>query len=51
MRELLPILVACEYSDTVAGAFRARGFETYSCDLRPTEGARAALEGEAHEHG
>lgn len=38
MRELLPILVACEYSDTVASAFRARGFETYSCDLRPTEG-------------
>lgn len=38
MRELLPILVACEYSDTVASAFRARGFEAYSCDLRPTEG-------------
>jgi hypothetical protein len=38
MAELLPILVACEYSDTVAPAFRAFGFDAYSCDLRPTEG-------------
>lgn len=36
--KLLPILVACEYSNTVSGAFRDRGFEVYSCDLRPTEG-------------
>lgn len=33
-----PILVACEYSDTVASAFRAFGFDAYSCDLRPSEG-------------
>ncbi|HEL4805406.1 TPA: hypothetical protein UN084_000905 [Stenotrophomonas maltophilia] len=38
MAELLPILVACEYSDTVASAFRAFGFDAYSCDLRPSEG-------------
>lgn len=37
MREL-PILVACEYSNTVAQAFRDRGHEVYTCDLRPTEG-------------
>ncbi|PWQ87122.1 hypothetical protein DKY64_04735 [Stenotrophomonas maltophilia] len=30
--------MACEYSDTVASAFRTFGFETYSCDLRPSEG-------------
>ena len=34
----LPILIACEYSNTVAQAFRDRGFETYSCDLRASEG-------------
>jgi len=33
-----PILVACEYSDTVASAFRAFGFDAYSCDLRPSDG-------------
>lgn len=38
MPEMLPILVGCEYSDTVSSAFRAQGFEVYSCDLRPTEG-------------
>ena len=38
MADLLPILVACEYSDTVASAFRAFGFDAYSCDLRPSEG-------------
>lgn len=31
MRKRLPILVACEYSDTVASAFRAFGFDVYSC--------------------
>lgn len=38
MADLLPVLIACEYSDTVASAFRARGFDAYSCDLRPSEG-------------
>ena len=32
------ILVACEKSDTVASAFRARGHEVYSCDVEPTDG-------------
>jgi hypothetical protein len=32
------VLVACEYSATVRDAFRARGFEAWSCDLLPTEG-------------
>lgn len=32
------ILVACEYSATVRDAFRARGFDGWSCDLLPTEG-------------
>jgi len=32
------VLVGCEYSATVRDAFRARGFEAWSCDLLPTEG-------------
>lgn len=32
------VLVACEFSGTVSAAFRQRGFESYSCDLLPTEG-------------
>jgi site-specific DNA-cytosine methylase len=31
-------LVACEYSATVRDAFRAKGFDAWSCDLLPTEG-------------
>lgn len=34
------VLVACEYSATVRDAFRARGFDAWSCDLLPTEGER-----------
>ena len=34
----LRVLVACEYSATVRDAFRARGFNAWSCDLLPTEG-------------
>lgn len=34
----LRVLVACEYSATVRDAFRARGFDAWSCDLLPTEG-------------
>jgi site-specific DNA-cytosine methylase len=30
--------VACEFSATVRDAFRARGHDTWSCDLLPTEG-------------
>lgn len=32
------VLVACEFSQRVTRAFRARGHEAYSCDLLPTEG-------------
>lgn len=32
------VLVACEYSATVRDAFRARGFDAWSCDLLPTDG-------------
>jgi len=31
----LKILIACEESQTVAAAFRALGYEAYSCDLQP----------------
>lgn len=34
----LRVLVACEYSATVRDAFRARGFDAWSCDLLPSEG-------------
>ncbi len=33
-----PILIGCEYSATEREAFAARGFEAWSCDLKPTEG-------------
>lgn len=31
------VLVACEYSGAVRRAFRARGFDAWSCDLLPSE--------------
>ncbi len=34
----MSVLVACEFSQMVTAALRARGVEAYSCDLRPTEG-------------
>lgn len=33
----MKVLVACEYSGAVSGAFRASGHEAWSCDLLPTE--------------
>jgi hypothetical protein len=33
------ILVACEESQVVTSAFRACGYEAYSCDILPTSGA------------
>ncbi len=42
------VLVACEYSATVRDAFRARGFDAWSCDLLPTEGdAQWHIQGDA----
>lgn len=34
----LPILIGCEESQTICAAFRAAGFDAYSCDLQPTRG-------------
>lgn len=34
----LPILIGCEESQTITKAFRAAGFDAYSCDLQPTRG-------------
>ena len=33
----LRVLVACEFSGVVRDAFRARGFDAWSCDLLPTD--------------
>jgi len=33
-----PILIGCEESQTICAAFRAAGYEAYSCDLLPTRG-------------
>lgn len=36
---LMPkVIVACEFSQTVAKAFRRKGWDAWSCDLLPTEG-------------
>jgi len=34
----MKVLVACEFSQVVTGAFRDRGHEAYSCDILPAEG-------------
>lgn len=34
----MAILIACEESQAVCKAFRARGFEAYSCDVQPCSG-------------
>lgn len=36
----MKVLVACEESQTVCKAFRARGFEAYSCDILPCSGGK-----------
>lgn len=44
------VLVACEFSATVRDAFRARGFDAWSCDLLPCEGdPRWHIQGDAIE--
>lgn len=46
----MKVLVACEYSATVRDAFRAKGFDAWSCDLLPTEGdPRWHIQGDALE--
>ena len=37
----MKVLIACEESQTVCKAFRARGHEAYSCDLKECSGNRA----------
>ena len=37
----MKVLVACEFSGIVRDAFIARGHDAISCDLLPTESARA----------
>ena len=34
----MAILIACEESQEVCKAFRARGFEAYSCDIQECSG-------------
>lgn len=34
----MKVLVACEFSQVVTKAFRARGHEAFSCDILPTDG-------------
>ena len=36
----MKILIACEESQTVCKAFRAKGHEAYSCDILPPSGGR-----------
>lgn len=36
----MKILVACEESQTVCKAFRAKGHEAYSCDIEPCSGGK-----------
>lgn len=38
MAKKLKVLVGCEFTDTVASAFRRLGHNAYSCDFYPTEG-------------
>lgn len=38
--EIMKILVACEESQAVCKAFRAKGHEVYSCDIEPCSGGR-----------
>jgi len=44
------ILVACEFSGTVRGAFEARGYDAWSCDLLPDErGSNRHIVGDVRE--
>ena len=40
----MKVLVACEESQTVCKAFRERGHEAYSCDIKPCSGGNAMAE-------
>ena len=36
----MKVLIACEESQTVCKAFRARGHEAYSCDIQEPSGGK-----------
>lgn len=40
------VLVACEFSGVVRRAFRARGFDAWSCDLLPAEDGGEHIQGD-----
>lgn len=46
------VLIACEESQTVCKAFRAKGFEAYSCDIQDCSGGHPEwhLKGDVLEH-
>lgn len=56
----MKVLIACEESQTVCKAFRAKGYEAYSCDIQEPSGghpewhilgdALKAIEGGASDH-
>ena len=44
------VLIACEFSDIVAGAFRKRKYNVWSCDLLPSEGGGNHIQGDVLKH-
>lgn len=40
----MKVLIACEESQTVCKAFRARGHEAYSCDIQESSGGALPCE-------
>lgn len=42
MSKKIRVLLACEESQTVCRAFRARGYAAFSCDIEPTTGKNPA---------
>ena len=39
----MKVLVGCEESQIVCKAFRAKGHEAYSCDLKPCSGGASGM--------
>lgn len=48
----MKVLIACEESQTVCKAFRAKGYEAYSCDVLPCSGGHPEwhIQGDVLEH-
>lgn len=50
MQHPISVLIGCEYSATERDAFRARGIDAWSCDLKPTDGdPRWHIQGDVQE--